>query len=95
MPTPRPATLDGVKGSGYAIVVRDRSGRTDHHGVITVDLEGWKALNAAMNEDRDLTFSGVVYDGLRERDVTIAVLVQSITNHGEDAAVVRFVGRGG
>jgi hypothetical protein len=95
MPTSRPATLNGVKGSGYAELVRTPSGLTDYRGVMTVDNAGWKTLSTAMNEDRDFTFSGAVFDGARERQGTIPVLVENITSHGGDTSLVRFVGRGG
>jgi hypothetical protein len=98
MPTPRPATINGVKGFGYAVVTRPSFGLRSCRGVIAVDAKGAEAVIAADQRGETLTFSGVVFDGERERQATFPVLVNVDINvnvkTGSDTSTVRFSATG-
>jgi hypothetical protein len=98
VPAPRPATLNGVKGSGYAVITRPSFGLRSCRGVIAVDAKGAEAIIAADNRGDDLTFSGVVFDGTRERQATFQVVVSVDIDidveAGRDTSAVRFTAIG-
>jgi hypothetical protein len=76
VPTPRPATINGVNGLGYATVTHTPGGLRDCKGVMLVDAKGAEAIIAADGRGDTLMFTGVVFDGARERQATFPVLAR-------------------
>ena len=95
MPRLRPATLNGVKGSGYAVITRRGSGLPDCSGVITVRLDDAMRLMDEFNRDREFTFSGTVVDGGRERQATLPVIPEFRLEGGSETSTITFVAAGG
>lgn len=96
MPPHQPASVNGVRGQGYAEIRKLPSGQPDCRGVIEVPSAGVLELKRAFIEDREFVFSGTVYDGSKLRPAVFPILFENLvsTSPTPTKVLLRFVSTG-